>query len=300
MDKKPNLFIVGAMKAGTTFLYDNLVLSDFVDGGKIKEPNYFIKDFVDYNNFSREYKEHTVGVDSNNTHIAYLTDEAEYLANYSSNSSKYYLDSSVSYLYFSDVASAIKKFNKDSKIIICLRNPTERAISHFKMDSAIGRTKLKFEEQFFLDMRSDRTWGKKSFYYECGLYYDSLIEYIDVFGDSNVHIVLFNELIEKPNLVAKKLSVFLGVEVEIKAGNNNLTQVAKYKYLNYILQKFGFKAVIKKLLPESIKSLLKKAYYKKAEKETNSMDKINQLYVNDVAKLSKVTGLDLQNIWNIK
>ena len=43
-------------------------------------------------------------------------------------------EASVSYLFYPNVPQRIKIYNDNSKIIIMLRNPIERAFSHYLMD----------------------------------------------------------------------------------------------------------------------------------------------------------------------
>ena len=47
-------------------------------------------------------------------------------------------ESSVSYLFYPSVAKKIFAYNPQAKIIIVLRNPVERAFSHYLMDTRLG------------------------------------------------------------------------------------------------------------------------------------------------------------------
>ena len=57
-------------------------------------------------------------------------------------------ESSVSYLYYPEVPKRIKEYNTEAKIIIMLRNPVDRAFSHYLMDSRLGLLSDKFEDVF--------------------------------------------------------------------------------------------------------------------------------------------------------
>ena len=51
----------------------------------------------------------------------------------------------MSYLFYKNVAEKIKTYNKNAKIIIILRNPIERAFSHYLMDARLGLISESFE-----------------------------------------------------------------------------------------------------------------------------------------------------------
>ncbi len=300
---KTNLFIVGAMKAGTTALYESLIKNPRVEGGEIKEPNFFAKDFIDYECFDRKYKEHSIGVGSGNEHIAYLGDINEYVNNYAKVDvleTDYLIDASVSYLYFKESAKLLQLYNDSSKIIICLREPVARAFSHYKMDVAIGREKKGFEESFIADKAlRELNWGQKSFYYECGLYYDAVKEFIDVFGTENVVVVLQDKLKSKPSDVEDDLTAFLGFKVELINENNNETLEPNFKYINYFIQMGGIKSFLKRIVPGSIKLKLKKWYYSKPKKECE-LELFKYLYRDDVSKLATLLSIDLLALWGYK
>ncbi|HIE15665.1 MAG TPA: hypothetical protein EYP69_01950, partial [Bacteroidales bacterium] len=62
MNRYPNLFIVGAAKAGTTSLFFQLQKHPDIYFSPLKEPNFFSTD-ISIDNFSKRYKKRTVFVD---------------------------------------------------------------------------------------------------------------------------------------------------------------------------------------------------------------------------------------------
>lgn len=102
-----NAFIVGAQKAGTTSLYDWLSQHPDVSAPlEMKDFHYFTEHFGEnIDTLHKHYKE----------------------------SKSVKLHCAVNYLFFSEtVATKLKNYNPNSKIIICLRNPIDRAISAYK------------------------------------------------------------------------------------------------------------------------------------------------------------------------
>src|SRR5580698_1501830 len=101
---KPNFFIVGAPKSGTTSLYDYLKEHPQVFLPK-KELYYFCYDLT--------FRTPPI---SENIYLKYYTD---------ANNQKAVGDASVYYLLSPGAAKKIKDFNPEAKIIVMLRNPIQ-------------------------------------------------------------------------------------------------------------------------------------------------------------------------------
>lgn len=108
---KPNLFIVGAPKSGTTSLYSWLS----------QHPNVFFPVHKEVHYFSHDLKESK----------RFIKDIDTYLKQYQSisNESQVLGDASVFYLYSSVAIPEILSFNPEAKFIIMLRNPFEMITS---------------------------------------------------------------------------------------------------------------------------------------------------------------------------
>ena len=73
-------------------------------------------------------------------HISFVRDKAVYFELFREVlNEKFIGEASPSYLYSEVAAKEIYNYNKNAKIIIILRNPIERLISHYKMDISSGR-----------------------------------------------------------------------------------------------------------------------------------------------------------------
>ena len=113
--RKPNLFIVGQPKAGTTALHYFLSEHPDIYMAEVKEPHFFCKDF------------HEESDRYHGSRLFFsLRDEASYLKLFSKVTlEKIIGESSIHYLYSKVAAYEIYKFNPEAKIIIMLRNPAE-------------------------------------------------------------------------------------------------------------------------------------------------------------------------------
>ena len=121
----PSFFIVGAPKAGTTSLYHYLEEHPEVYMSPIKETNFFSSKQMQ----EQELYYDATPIQSKNQYLELFKDVSQ---------EKQVGEASVSYLYYTGVAKKILEFNPKAKIVIMLRNPVERAFSHYLMDKRLG------------------------------------------------------------------------------------------------------------------------------------------------------------------
>ncbi|WP_353686678.1 sulfotransferase [Thermodesulfovibrio sp. 3462-1] len=203
-NKIPNFFIVGAQKAGTTSLYEYLKEHPEIYMSPVKEPHYFAKD-LDYENMRRDMKRTTI----------FIRTLEEYLELFNGvKNEKAIGEASPSYLYSKVAAYEIKKFNPDAKVIMILRDPVERAYSHYLMNLRDGLTSEKdFIKEVLSDLKKPKKgWGISHLYIELGLYYEQVKRYLDTFPKDNVKILLYEDFKLNTYEVIKDIFSFLGVE----------------------------------------------------------------------------------------
>jgi hypothetical protein len=298
---KPNLFIVGAAKCGTTSLYYYLSQHPEVFNCPVKEPNHFITQFqIDslYGNL-KQYKK---------LWSSYLG-LSKYLALYSNAKSfRITCDASVNYLrYAKEIAGKIKEFNDEAKIIIILRNPVDRLFSHYHhsvRDGSITETfenLLTFEEQYCKMENNSRYSYKKN-----GLYYHNVKHYLDIFGQDKV-LILFNEDLESnPQKLLSKVCDFLMIDAsfvpKIDFTKQNTAYLPKNPKISHLINKYLQYSMLgnglKKIFPKSILRRLKTIINPSSpQKETLSNKKaIQQLkayYLEDINKLETLVKRDL-------
>lgn len=309
--RKPNFFIVGAAKAGTTSLYHYLKQHPDVFMCPIKEPNYFAKD-IDTSKFSKRFKKDIVDVKKwiknkgDYLHIAYVQDEGDYLKLFSKSKGKKAIgECSVSYLYSKTAAKDIYKFNPKSKIVIILREPAERAFSHYFMELREGATKLSFDKELKKDLKLEtKDWGTSQLYLELGLYYEQVKRYLDIFPRNNVKIYLYDDLLKNKNLLFKDLCEFLGIKsYEFDSGNkHNRSLNPRFKNINKFLYRFGLRKIIQSMIPKRLMPFAEKVFYKgksKTEQDKKTIEHLRIIFREDVEKLKNLIGMKkLSAVWN--
>lgn len=198
---KPNFFIVGAAKSGTTSLWEYLRRHPDVympEDELYKEPCYFS----------------TYGEAMGRENYLSLFASAKYHKKLVGEASTAYLTDKVS-------AQRIFDFNPEAKIIIVLRNPVKRAYSLYNWMVQDGyEYAFSFEKALALEVRRSHTvipnyyepqyyWNYM--YFQSGLYYEQVKRYVDLFGQQ-VLILRFEELVKMPQSVYDRCCSFLGIE----------------------------------------------------------------------------------------
>lgn len=131
-----SFLICGAQKAGTTALADYLR----------RHPQVFIPDRKELHFFDDENKDWS------------NPDYTGYHAEYSSASPSQILgEATPIYMYWEHAAERIWRYNADMKIIVILRNPIERAYSHWAMECHRGTEVLGFQEALKIEERRERS-----------------------------------------------------------------------------------------------------------------------------------------------
>ena len=221
MINRPNFFILGALKCGTTSLYYHLAKHPQVLLSSPKEPFFF------------EY-EYALGPDYYwRTYFASgwqgqpLVGEAR-----------------VANLILPYVPARIFQLCPDARLIVILRNPIERAFSHWWMTRCNGREKLDFDQAIMenhtriehgittesedaeriwrahvspnLNSRGFRT-SRLQLYLEAGYYALQLERYFRYFPRSQVCVLFYDDFCQTPLGVLRELFAFLGLDpAEVK------------------------------------------------------------------------------------
>lgn len=188
-NKKPNLFIVGARKTGSTSLYHYLKQHPEIFMSPVKEPHFFSQNL--------KY------------HIHLYHTEKEYLSLFEGAKDEKILgEVSTSYLDTKQTPIEISKFNPNVKIIIILRNPVELVHSMHYEFFFRGRAVEDFSQELEIQRRSTSHIN----YLELVKNIPSIVKsYINIFGEQQVHILSFENLTENTPSEFKKILQFLEV-----------------------------------------------------------------------------------------
>jgi Sulfotransferase family len=194
---KPNLFIIGAMKAGTSSLHEYLSHHPEIFmahlGGSMKEISYFAPHMTDY------------GVSWGEGHANPGLDGYLKLFENAGEGKKYLGEASVLYTarpFIDGCDERIHRFNPNAKIIYILREPTRRTISHYWWNIQTGK-----EDRSILSALKHRRE-----YIDRSDYEMQIRPYIDRFGKANIYILTLERLQANPQETLSDLFSWLGVD----------------------------------------------------------------------------------------
>lgn len=203
----PNLFIVGAVKSGTTSLYAYLRQHPMIFFPDVKEPHFFTQPRPS------PTQKHL---------IQYIEDEQGYRRLYEKAEGRPWRgDASPSYLWCPEAPARIRAVAPKARVIVILRDPIERAYAQYLMDYSEGAINECFYEALRKDyLRPDKGWGVSQLYVELGLYTEQIRRYRSFFGNDAVLIMLLEHLKKDPQAELRRIARFLELPEESMAGIN--------------------------------------------------------------------------------
>jgi len=281
-----DFFIVGAPKAGTTSLYHYLNEHPEVCMSSVKEPDFFSDS------------------DIYNQGLYYRTDRINTIEKYESlfqgkEETQKLGEASVSYLFYDAVPKKIKEYNVKGKIIIMLRNPTERAFSHYLMDYRLGLLSTPLEKIIEVNSNLKKLKLHYQQYIELGLYYKQIKRYFDVFEKENIHIIFYDELKIDAETIVKNVYKFIGVDSNFSATvgkKHNTYSMPKHNLIRKIYSLVWFRNLLNVIMPKRIIKKIKSNLFKRDKKPELDLvlrNKMIELFVQDITFLETLLSKDL-------
>ncbi len=194
---KIDFIVVGAQKSGTSALYTHLNKHPEICMGSKKELHYFDneKEFqsgkVNYSNYHSFFKP-----EQKHKNLGEVTP---------------------SYMYWYDSIKRIWIYNNKIKLIAILRNPVERAYSHWNMHHTNGNETLDFYDAIKIENERCREalpdQLRKYAYVGRGFYIEQIRRIRHYFPDDQIMIIKYEDFKEHPINTFEKIYGFLGVEL---------------------------------------------------------------------------------------
>jgi hypothetical protein len=217
-------------------------------------------------------------------------------------------ESSVFYLYFPATAERIAQAVPDAKIIMILRDPVDRAYSHYRF--LVGRETLGFEEALSREEeRRQQDFEPAWWYKELGLYYRQVKHFLEVFGTQRVKVLLYEEFFANPQQSLRDVFTFLEVKEDVVINTSlryNVVGVPKSQRLYSLLEHSIYNP---SLLEKGIKSLvpqrLRRTWVGKASgmltrpvpMDPRMRVQLKEYFAEDVGKLEDLLHRDLLRRW---
>lgn len=304
--KKPNLFLVGQPKSGTTALHQFLGQHPEIYMASIKEPHFFCHDF------------HEESDRYHNTRLFFdFREEDDYLKLFTkAKAAKIAGESSINYLYSKVAAQRIYDFNSEAKIIIILREP---ATFLYSLHSHFVKFTEENEEDFLqaLALETIRKAGKARsprvttpsylYYSERVKYYEQVKRYYDIFKPSQIKIILFEDFKQNNEQIYREILEFLQVDPNFspKYEAINVNKEVKFKTLNNLANNQIIKNFTKTIFSQEFNEfvrdkIVERLFWSEAPKTSISPElklQLMQKFQPEVSKISELIDMDLIKKW---
>lgn len=288
-DLPHHLFIIGAPKAGTTYVHS--VLSRFVDVhmSKVKEPGFFWLDHLyarGIENYEREYFSDSRG-------------------------ERWHGEATPWYLYSRSASHRIASYAPDAKFIVCLREPASRAVSMYWDQVRAGHERRPIHEAFSpSSIASEAGVRQEQRYVESGLYAQYLKEWFVLFGQEQF-LLLTEAQIRNLNVLCESLAAFLEAEIprtiDERFLHENPGGVARLPALNRLLARVSAnesraKSWLRSMIPERCTRLLLQEFVRLNQRQNSRPHTPGSLimtlrdqYAPSVEELRALTGLPVES-----
>ncbi|MCH8827983.1 MAG: sulfotransferase domain-containing protein [Planctomycetes bacterium] len=272
----PNFLYIGTSKAGSTWLYNllNHHPDVFMAPGK---GTYF---------FDRHFDK---GLEWYRGHFRNAGDK------------KIVAEVSHSYLYSPEACQRIADLNPEMRLMVCLREPVDRAFSsyldHVKNNKFRGDFETALKQ---LPILTDR-----------GRYATHLAPYVKTFGVERIHVAVFDELTTDPAGFARKLFDFLDLtQIELSesllkkrmpAGTPRwrwLTRTAKF--VSRTARQIGLKSLVGKAKTSiAIRNMLYCEYRQneKPQMMPATRERLQDQFADEIRRLDRLFGTEFQQLW---
>lgn len=296
----PNFLIVGAAKSGTTALHQYLSQHPDIHLPARQEPSFFAFEG------QRLAFRGPNGTEASVNRVA-ITSLEEYRDLYRDLGQKRATgDISPVYLYWPSAAHNIKRHIPWAKIIVALRNPADRAYSAYMHAVREGKEPLgDFGSALAAEPQRIRdNWGFLWRYADTGWYAAQLHRYYRLFPAEQIKVVLFDELIEDPVGLCKRLQHFLGVDPSFAPDvslRHNVSGVPKSRFLHRLLKRqSALAAVARQAAPlvgtqrlQAMRVRLSNRNLSKPPQAPPERDGLLEGYRADIREVEALTGKDL-------
>jgi hypothetical protein len=291
----PNFLCLGAPKSATTSLFEILKQHPEIGLSSFKETHFFDTD-INWNKGKKWYSD---------SYFSNLTTK------------KRIGEFTPSYLCKEICAQRIKDTLEDKvKFVVILRNPIDRAFSHYLHTSRDEYEKLSFIESLsketerlenFVKQKDDLSYARFC-YKDSSMYSSHLKNYFNIFNKEQFCIILFNDFVKNRSSTINKILRFLDLSTEFKMNIDlkiNPASEARSVNLKKIMTK---KSIIRTLLKYLIPSLSLRQKIKNKIHERNNRATVkpiltteerlfcyNNYFKNDIINLEELLNIDLKD-----
>lgn len=259
MDAHRYLIIGGSTKCGTTSVFNYFEFHPGVSPCQLKESRYFWKD--DYP---------LVAATRNHKHVSSFSDL------FSEKNAPVRLEATPDYLYSSASAAEIKSKLSNVRLVFILREPIDRLKSWYKFANLNGLIDASLSFNDYIEIQKKETHKDTPQHLralEQNRYAHFLKSYIDIFGESCIKIVFYENLKKDPLSFCREICEFTGLD-------------AGY-FDSYEFRKYNVSAPVRNVSAHT--------FFRKMKR---TIRPVTRLFSNPVRKRIKQAGQHLESAWS--
>ncbi len=281
----PDFFIVGAAKAGTTSLFDSLAQHPQVFTPRVKEPNHFST---------------IAPPPERRAFFPSIRDESEYLALFAAARPEQVTgEASTSYLWDPEAAARIHAVAPGARIVAMLRDPVERAWSHYLNDVREGVETRSFDDAIEADAADpDGRWGDASLFVQLGFYTHQLRRYLEIFPDTRV--LFFEEFVRDVPGHLDRVCDFLGVtrfdDAAAAIRTTNEYARPRNRLARATLGHGGVRELARSVAPQGVRTFVRRQLQTTGAKPPvpdDARTRLESLYAGEADALRDLLGRDV-------
>lgn len=250
LDKRktwPNLFLAGAPKSGTRSLLSALG----------SHPDIFVP--------ARDQPRFFTGLDFDARWARFFDiaqSEDDYLGIFRGQAHlRYRCDGSPEYLFHSEAVERIRAAEPNAKAVVVLRDPVDRAYSHYLNDVRAGTERRSFAQAVREQLSGADSQPWPSCYLRYGHYGQALRDAKRIFGE-DLHVIFFEELTTAAATVLDELVAFLGLQRTLSSHASlphlNESAVPRGELARRLLGSPSFRRIARAVSTKNARPLLRK------------------------------------------
>lgn len=295
-EARPNLFLVGAQKCGTSALAGWLGQHPQVLMSFPKEPGYLAFGASGY-----DFRDGYGNAPPASKYV--VRSERDYLRLFAGAGPQHRLlgEASSWYLTAPGMAKKIKTYSPNAKIIVMFRDPVERAYSAWCHARSDGVEPC---EDFAAALEQESQRGDVEFllrYRRMGLYSQALASYQACFDSSRLLVLFHEDLRSEPGQLWRRVCAFGEIDATFQpafADRYNQSGEPRNRLLHSLLRSHRLKSAIRRVLPHQqalrIKQRLESANLQQFPPMVDATRaQLRAYYREDIEALSRMTGRDL-------
>lgn len=211
--------LIGVPKSGSTTLADWLQAHPGVAMARIKEPNFYASE-LDPLTFSEAFLRVSPDAGADywaqsdplpQRHQAFVRRPEDYARLWShAQTGQLRVEASTSYFWSPSAAQALPAANPSATAIVVLRNPVDRAFSHYRMARKYGLVSGSFLDELAADAARPALWGQSENFVALSRYADAYRRWTA--SGIRLHTFLYEQAFAEPKAFWSEVQSALGLE----------------------------------------------------------------------------------------